>query len=79
MLLLRGNRVIKKILATTAALGLVASPIAAQAATAARDASPVNKSERLEGENGILIAVLAAAAVIAGIIIIADDDDPESP
>ena len=33
----------------------------------------------LEGENGILIALLAAAAVIAGIIIISDDNTPTSP
>ena len=35
--------------------------------------------EVLEGENGILIALLAAAAVIAGIIIIADDNDSTDP
>ncbi|WP_379546196.1 hypothetical protein ACFCW2_10355 [Qipengyuania sp. DSG2-2] len=41
--------------------------------------APVAGESELEGENGILIALLAAAAVIAGIIIIADDDDPTSP
>lgn len=37
-------------------------------------------SLEIEGESGILIALLAAAAVIAGIILIVDDDDtPVSP
>ncbi len=65
---------IKKILATAAALGLVSTPAMAQVD---RFPSPVQESEGLQGENGILFAVLAAAAVIAGIIIIASDDDEE--
>ena len=37
-------------------------------------------SLEIEGESGILIALLAAAAVIAGIILIVDDNDtPSSP
>jgi hypothetical protein len=43
-------------------------------ASAKRD----KKAMQLEGENGILIALLAAAAVIAGIIIIADGGSDSS-
>tara|TARA_R110000824_G_scaffold95771_4_gene230050 strand:+ start:449 stop:682 length:234 start_codon:yes stop_codon:yes gene_type:complete len=73
-----------KLAAGFAAVSLAAAPVAAQAANSAapaveRIAATSTASENLEGENGILIAVLAAAAVIAGIIIIADDDDPTSP
>lgn len=45
-----------------------AAAVQAVRASAKRD----KKAMQLEGENGILIALLAAAAVIAGIIIIAD-------
>ena len=73
-----------KLAAGMAALTLVAAPVAAQASDRVapavdRVAATSSSSEKLEGENGILIAVLAAAAVIAGIIIIADDDNPTSP
>ncbi|VWX57619.1 hypothetical protein [Sphingorhabdus sp. 109] len=71
--------------ASLASLTLAASPVAAQSSNSVSsaiqrtDATPGNL-EKLEGENGILIALLAAAAVIAGIIIIADgDDEPTSP
>lgn len=67
----------------TLALGLAAmaaatAPVTASAVSADRAMAPVEATSELEGENGILIAVLAAAAIIAGIIIIADDDDPTS-
>ncbi|QJB68564.1 hypothetical protein [Parasphingorhabdus halotolerans] len=74
-----------KLASATAAAALVIAPVAAQAADSVApavervSASTTAKGEKLEGENGILIAVLAAAAVIAGIIIIADDNDPTSP
>lgn len=73
-----------KLTAALAAVSLVAAPVAAQvssspASSGERVAANVGLPERLEGENGILIAILAAAAVIAGIIIIADDNDPTSP
>lgn len=73
-----------KMAAGVAALSLVTAPVAAQsvdsrAPAVDRVGANSTDSEQLEGENGILIAVLAAAAVIAGIIIIADDDDPTSP
>tara|TARA_R110001599_G_scaffold169808_1_gene359802 strand:- start:62 stop:355 length:294 start_codon:yes stop_codon:yes gene_type:complete len=70
--------------AAVAAVSLVAAPVAAQAVssfapTIERAGAKSAASEQLEGENGILIALLAAAAVIAGIIIIAGDNDPTSP
>ena len=71
-----------KISAAVAALSLTTAPVLAQsnsAQTADRTSAATAEGEKLEGENGILIALLAAAAVIAGIIIIADDDDPTSP
>ncbi|GAB5488519.1 MAG: hypothetical protein Pars2KO_20890 [Parasphingorhabdus sp.] len=75
---------LNKIAAGLAVASLAVAPVAAQAADSLapaldRVASTSSKSEKLEGENGILIALLAAAAVIAGIIIIADDDEPTSP
>ncbi len=60
-----------------AALSLIAGPVVAQASLD-RSSAPA-QGESLEGENGILIAILAAAAIIAGIIIIADDDDDDEP
>ena len=73
-----------KLAAGIAAVSLVAAPVAAQVASSAAPAverigAKSSSAEKLEGQNGILIALLAAAAVIAGIIIIADDDDPTSP
>lgn len=73
-----------KLAAGIAAVSLVAAPVAAQSVNSVapaveRVSANSSSSEKLEGENGILIAILAAAAVIAGIIIIADDNDPTSP
>lgn len=80
---------LKKFIASSAAGLLAVSSIAASATpiafeSADRTASSIDASEKLEGENGILIALLAAAAVIAGIILIQDsegsvDDLPTSP
>jgi hypothetical protein len=64
-------------LASAAALGLIAAPIAAQAAPA-RAATPIGQSERLAGEGTILYVALAAAA-IALVIIFASDDEDELP
>lgn len=71
---------IRNLVMATAAVSLAASPAIAEAAFERANA-PVEGESELEGENGILIALLAAAAVIAGIIIIADDgeDAPTSP
>ncbi|ATW04571.1 hypothetical protein C8024_19130 [Sphingopyxis sp. BSNA05] len=75
-----------KLAASLAAFTLVASPVVAQSTNSVASAVAVQRTdaksvtlEKLEGENGILIALLAAAAVIAGIIIIADDNEPTSP
>lgn len=73
-----------KLAASLAALTLVASPVVGQSSNSVAPAvqrTSANSAplEKLEGENGILIALLAAAAVIAGIIVIADDNDPTSP
>lgn len=63
-----------------AAMTAAIAPVGATALATQRAAAPVESANQLEGENGILIAVLAAAAIIAGIIIIADDDEePTSP
>jgi hypothetical protein len=72
-----------KLAAGVAAISLVAAPVAAQSANSPAPAverigANSSSSEKLEGENGILIAI-PAAAVIAGIIIIADDNEPTSP
>ena len=66
----------KSIGLAVAALGMATAPVAAQAVASDRSAPVVGASE-LEGQNGILIGVLAAAAVVAGIIIIADGDDDD--
>jgi len=75
---------LKKLAAVVAATSLTVAPVSAQAVDSVapaveRVSGSATGAENLEGENGILIALLAAAAVIAGIIIIADDDDPTSP
>ncbi|MFL0357356.1 hypothetical protein ACI5KX_12860 [Erythrobacter sp. GH1-10] len=64
----------------TAAVSLAASPAIAEAAYDRANA-PVEGESELEGESGILIAILASAAIIAGIIIVADggEDAPTSP
>jgi len=77
-----------KLAGMAAAVSLAATPVVAQAAQNAPVKSAVERvsakqanGEKLEGENGILIALLAMAAVIAGVIIIADEDAsfPASP
>lgn len=60
------------------ALGLVVTPLVAQAADApvARDASPVGEAEGIGGGGGgIIIALLGLAAVIGGIVIALEDDE----
>jgi len=67
----------KTLLASATAVGLMAAPVAAQAAPA-RAATPVADSEQLAGEPFILYAALVAFA--AGmIILLADNDRDEHP
>jgi hypothetical protein len=69
----------KQALAALAATSLVATPVAAQAATA-RTASPVEDSENLRG--GWLVPAIAIVAILLGILAITsggDDDLPTSP
>jgi hypothetical protein len=66
--------------ASAAALGLVAAPIAAQAAPA-RTATPVDQNEKIAGGGTILYVALAAFAVALVILLASDDSDhlPASP
>jgi hypothetical protein len=83
---------VKKASVAFAAISMVAAPIAASAApvaqtlsvakfSGARASADLNGESRLEGDSGIIIAILAAVAVIAGIVIAADGSDstPTSP
>lgn len=67
----------KTLLASATAVGLMAAPVAAQAAPV-RAATPVADSEQLAGEPFILYAALAAFA-IGMIILLASDDSDEAP
>jgi hypothetical protein len=70
----------KTMIATMAAAGLIATPVAAQAAPA-RTASPTQQSEEIAGKGTILYVALAAFAIAMGILLFANDDDdlPTSP
>lgn len=70
-------RIVKTMLASAAALGLTAAPIAAQAAPA-RAATPVDQSEDIAG-GGTLLYVALAAAAIALVVIFSSDDEDELP
>ena len=73
-------RIAKTMIAPAAALGLMAAPIAAQAAPA-RTATPVSQNEKLAGGGAILYVALAAVAITAIILLSSDDSDklPASP
>jgi hypothetical protein len=73
-------RIAKTMIAPAAALGLMAAPIAAQAAPA-RTATPVSQNEKLAGGGTILYVALAAVAITAIILLASDDSDklPASP
>ncbi|MDE1466849.1 hypothetical protein [Aurantiacibacter sp. D1-12] len=69
----------KKIITSAVAASIMLGSTASAAAPAFdREAAPTIAAEGLDGENGILIALLAAAAIIAGIILIeeGEDEDP---
>ncbi|NCP44779.1 MAG: hypothetical protein GW822_15325 [Sphingomonadales bacterium] len=77
-----------KLAACIAATSLVAAPALAQsqqsvakpvASQVERVSASSNDSSKLEGENGILIGLLASAAVIGGFFLIAESQDPVSP
>jgi hypothetical protein len=70
----------KTMLASAAAHGLAAAPIAAQAAPA-RAATPVDQNEQIAGGGTILYVALAAAAIALVILVSSDDSDelPASP
>ena len=67
----------RKIALLTAALGLAAAPVAAQAIS--RDAAPVDGESTLGGAGGIL-AAMGVAVAIGTVILIADsNDNPDLP
>lgn len=67
----------KTMLASAAALGLAATPIAAQAAPA-RTASTVDQNEQIAG-GGTILYVAVAAVAIALVILVSNDDSDELP
>lgn len=66
--------------APTAALGMIAAPISAQAAPI-RAATPVSENEQVAGGGTILYVALAAFAIALIILVASDDSDklPASP
>jgi hypothetical protein len=73
-------RIAKTLIASAAALGLAAAPIAAQAAPA-RTATPVDQNEKIAGGGTILYIALAAFAVTLIILLASEDENnlPASP
>lgn len=71
--------------ACMAALSLIASPALAQSQQSAaskveRVAATSDGSSKLEGENGVLLGILASVAVIGGFFLLAEStDNPASP
>jgi hypothetical protein len=70
-------KIAKTMFASAAALGLVAAPIAAQAAPA-RTATPSSQNEKLAG-GGTILYVAAAAFAVALIVILSNDDSNKLP
>jgi hypothetical protein len=70
-------KIAKTMFASAAALGLVAAPIAAQAAPA-RTATPTSPNEKLAG-GGTILYVAAAAFAVALIVILSNDDSNKLP
>jgi hypothetical protein len=73
-------RIAKTLFASATAFGLIAAPIAAQAAPA-RAATPVDQNEKIAGGGTILYVALAAFAVAMVILLASDDSNnlPASP
>jgi hypothetical protein len=71
----------RKFALTTAAAALAFSPVAAQAATSERAASPLGAEQEEFAGRGILWPILLAIAVGIAILLIIDssDDIPASP
>jgi hypothetical protein len=70
-------RTAKTMLASAATLGLIAAPVAAQAAPA-RTATPVQQNDKIAG-GGTILYVAVAAAAIALIVLFSSDDENELP
>jgi hypothetical protein len=70
-------RIAKTLIASAAALGLAATPIAAQAAPS-RTATPVDQNEKIAGGGTILYVALAAFAV-ALVVLLANEDENNLP
>ncbi len=69
----------KKAAVCLAATSMIAAPVAASAAPAARAASTTDESE-LEGGTSWVILALAAVGLIVGIVLLTDgNDSPTSP
>lgn len=71
---------LKKVAISLAATSMIAAPVAASAAPAARALSTVDGESELTGSSWI-IALVALVAIVGGIIIATDnkDDSPTSP
>lgn len=70
----------KKAAVCFAATSMIAAPVAASAAPAARAASTMTDESELEGNTGWIVMALAALGIVAAIVILTDgDDSPTSP
>lgn len=69
----------RSIASSLVALSLLAAPVAAQAATAARTSAPAVEENEMAGGNTWIWAVLAIAAVVGAILLLDGDDEAVSP
>ncbi len=70
----------KKAAVCFAATSMIAAPVAASAAPAARAASTVTDESELEGNTGWIVMALAAIGIVVSIVLLTDgDDSPTSP
>ena len=68
----------KTLLASATAVGLMAAPVAAQAAPA-RAATPTSESEQFGGGEPLILYVALAAFAVGMVLLLADDDSDEAP